>query len=465
MTDEYQIDGTTHAEKDANGDIVHKPDVVNTGQHNNTEYVPTDATTGAEINSVISSVSDGTEVVIPAGTYTLSEAVSDQNKNNIHLRGQGKGATTLKVADSTQINAINLTEVTGWTIEALEIDGAGSTQSDAGTNNNQCGVCVDSCDRTKVRDCWIHDTYLANIRYASVSSSLADGWILNNYLDTTYAPDESDHASNNVSVTGEAKDALEGVLVRGNKCFNAVRYGIEFSGGASDCAAVNNSVYNSGQPALASQGTFNARNRQYIGNYIEGAGGSAIEATAPNALIANNQIQGGSYRGIDVLGGAADSLVIGNVVDGCTSQGIRSGEPGIPIIGNTVINTGDHAIQTNNTDMMVLGNYCSPSTGWAIRIPGNECVAAFNVVESNPVRFEIGATDNEAWGNSRIDSGSIVSDQGTRNLINGVGSESANAETPSSSWSIGSVVDFTDSGDGSGTGVYHLLPDGSWYAT
>jgi len=30
MTDEYQIDGTTHAEKNANGDIEHKPDVVNT---------------------------------------------------------------------------------------------------------------------------------------------------------------------------------------------------------------------------------------------------------------------------------------------------------------------------------------------------------------------------------------------------------------------------------------------------
>jgi len=33
MTDEYQIDGTTHAEKDANGDIEHKPDVVNTGNN------------------------------------------------------------------------------------------------------------------------------------------------------------------------------------------------------------------------------------------------------------------------------------------------------------------------------------------------------------------------------------------------------------------------------------------------
>jgi len=39
MTDERQIDGTTHAEKDENGDIVHKPDVTNTEQANITERV------------------------------------------------------------------------------------------------------------------------------------------------------------------------------------------------------------------------------------------------------------------------------------------------------------------------------------------------------------------------------------------------------------------------------------------
>lgn len=56
-----------------------------------------------------------------------------------------------------------------------------------------------------------------------------------------------------------------------------------------------------------------------------------------------------------------------------------------------------------------------------------------------------------------------VTDNGTRTRINGVGSETANAEEPTAaSWDTGNVVDFTDSGDGSGDGVYKLLPDGTW---
>jgi hypothetical protein len=45
----------------------------------------------------------------------------------------------------------------------------------------------------------------------------------------------------------------------------------------------------------------------------------------------------------------------------------------------------------------------------------------------------------------------------------GVGTESADAETPTAAaWQVGDVVAFTDTGDGSGDGVYRLLPDGSW---
>lgn len=48
-------------------------------------------------------------------------------------------------------------------------------------------------------------------------------------------------------------------------------------------------------------------------------------------------------------------------------------------------------------------------------------------------------------------------------LENFTGTESANAETPTAAnWPAGAVVDFTDSGDGSGTGVYKLLHDGTW---
>lgn len=48
-------------------------------------------------------------------------------------------------------------------------------------------------------------------------------------------------------------------------------------------------------------------------------------------------------------------------------------------------------------------------------------------------------------------------------VTDGLGTESANADTPTvDTWSTGDVVAFTDTGDGSGSGVYLLLPDGNW---
>jgi len=43
-----------------------------------------------------------------------------------------------------------------------------------------------------------------------------------------------------------------------------------------------------------------------------------------------------------------------------------------------------------------------------------------------------------------------------------MGRETANAEEPTAAnWEIGDVVEFKDSGDGSGNGTYQLLRDGS----
>lgn len=55
-----------------------------------------------------------------------------------------------------------------------------------------------------------------------------------------------------------------------------------------------------------------------------------------------------------------------------------------------------------------------------------------------------------------------LTDNGTATMVGNVGEESANAETPTAAnWKIGDIVDFTDTGDGSGTGTYILLPDNS----
>lgn len=57
----------------------------------------------------------------------------------------------------------------------------------------------------------------------------------------------------------------------------------------------------------------------------------------------------------------------------------------------------------------------------------------------------------------------VVTNNGDFTVLNGHGSESANAETPDSTkWEVGDIIGFTDSGDGSGTGTYILAADGTW---
>jgi len=82
MTDEKQIDGTTHAEKDANGDIVHKPNVVDTEEVNIDSVATGTSRTivgvpGALSNQHISIITQITEGVTDGSTTTIVELDPD----------------------------------------------------------------------------------------------------------------------------------------------------------------------------------------------------------------------------------------------------------------------------------------------------------------------------------------------------------------------------------------------------
>jgi len=76
---------------------------------------------------------------------------------------------------------------------------------------------------------------------------------------------------------------------------------------------------------------------------------------------------------------------------------------------------------------------------------------------------------NLSGGANVLPDGSVVKGAKGRNAsdfsgavaVNGVGTESANAEKPQLNWEEGTTVKFTDSGDDSGTGIYRLI-EGNW---
>lgn len=82
------------------------------------------------------------------------------------------------------------------------------------------------------------------------------------------------------------------------------------------------------------------------------------------------------------------------------------------------------------------------------------------------LNFAGGATKNRIFISSQGHQTSLVHSADTDNIVNGLGVESANAETPTAAnWEPGDIVDFTDSGDASGDGIYILGFDGStWTA-
>lgn len=149
----------------------------------------------------------------------------------------------------------------------------------------------------------------------------------------------------------------------------------------------------------------------------------------------------------------------------------------------------------NGSDYFVLGNHLDPQGFLGINLESGDRLIAMNnrIVDfgsggsragvlvkagsGHVVRNNVGRTANSPRAFVASDTGSTIEDAGDNvllsavtkydfvgavTLLEGIGEEAANAETPTAAnWEIGNIVDFTDTGDGSGNGVYMLMRDGS----
>jgi|GEM_PF-3596340 len=120
-------------------------------------------------------------------------------------------------------------------------------------------------------------------------------------------------------------------------------------------------------------------------------------------------------------------------------------------------------VACDGTTLSHVRAYNNGSDGFEINAD-DVVIDVAKAVDNGTYGFDLNGTDIrlsdwEASGNVQ----QVNTAGATRPLLNGVGQESASAETPTAAnWQIGDTVDFTDSGDGSGTGVYQLMPDETW---
>lgn len=207
------------------------------------------------------------------------------------------------------------------------------------------------------------------------------------------------------------------------------------------------------------------------GGRIDGASRGVWVDQGRNNSVSTAILNGGTGVRDEAIG----TTVVGANMWDTVSYGIfGAGSRGSTYVGNTLVDTAldggaNVPIRLNNVSGGVVGlnairqETAGPPQGIVLTGSDN-CIVTHNRIQgsgfNNSVYIGSNCSDTQLWG--IFPDG--VNDNGTQTLINGVGAESAEAETPSAEWPTGAVVDFTDSGDGSGTGVYQKMADGTWYA-
>ena len=327
---------------------------------NNTVHSVSAGSSAAEINAVISAASDGDTVRLERGTYTISEPITDQGKNNITLEADGMGGAVIEVAAGSQETAIALDAVDDWEIRYLEIDGQAANEADGGESTKQCGIYAEDCNRLWVHHNYIHDTFFANFRAAARAGSASDVLVAHNILDTTYGPAPAD------SISFTASDGLEYTACNSiaNHCLNNGHQSIEYSSNVNDSIVANNMVVDCESVGLSI----------HDGKRVTVVGNSVI----------------GSATGITIVG--TDYLATGNYVADARGQGIKIGDPGrgagrCAAVGNYVDGCGNRGLNLNATKGVAVGNVVlnaarSSATADGIRADGDKCVVVGNIVDT-----------------------------------------------------------------------------------
>jgi len=179
-------------------------------------------------------------------------------------------------------------------------------------------------------------------------------------------------------------------------------------------------------------GTVNS-NKVFVSSYGNGSDGIQIYGVKYNQVFFVSEAN--DERGVFVYSAAKHNI--------CKGVALNNGQSGTNPYGVFI---NDAGTDKNKVKVKAVDDQGTATQTYGV-VVGAGGPPADNIVEV------------EGGGNATA----LYIDNGTRTRVNGVGSESANAETPTAaSWTAGDVVDFTDTGDGSGNGVYILLPDGTW---
>ena len=416
-------------------------------------------------------LTDGAELKLADGAI----AAGDSNK------------TMLAVGDSS-----------GTNVTDFKLSGPGHVDGNRANNADEVNnplIKLFDADSSTLEDLTIRDVPCRVLQHQAGHSLRIEGCTVRNFGEGVLweTPDARIH--DNTFRNSHQQDALEPTpggdyfTISGNTIFDINQSGIDCFGGTNG-TIVGNTIRLCYNPGIS---ITNEASGVTIGNNtlvdidpnqqdygaIRMEGGDDITAEG-NVAVATGAVARGQ-TGIKVLGGCEDPTIDDNTCIGWLTQGIaidaidggtvtdntckNNNQGGANIAGGIQIGSNSAADNLTITDNICTDTQAAKTQEYGIIAQaGDGHTINENDLRGNnskPVRFFGYAPTSVSFADNigNIDFGEL----GTGSTLNGMGTETANAETPTAAtWTTGDRVDFTDSGDGSGNGVYLLLPDGTW---
>jgi hypothetical protein len=327
---------------------------------------------------------------LPRGTYLAGQL---NHKSYVEIRGDGMGATTLKLKGGGNVHLVRGSSALNCTVRDLTVDGSRTAQS--GTRSWNCIHLID-CNFAQIIRVETKEAYRSGISLAGSIKSLIDHCYVHDtgYIGTWIGDDGSvDSAFTTIRhcvVINTGLDSImlasDDVLCQGNYC--------KSSGNRSTDAG---NIYT----------TPGKRRLRILGNHCEDSTGYGIDI-APDATY--------SHYGI---------LVSGNVCLRNRNSGIQASVPGVSITGNFCWDNGQdngnnpvvqpYGIYVDATDVVVSGNVCTDTQVTATQLYGinintgrDRVVVIGNSLEGNgtgPIAGSSGV-DGCIFGNAATDGGS-----------------------------------------------------------
>jgi Pectate lyase superfamily protein/Right handed beta helix region len=377
----------------------------------------------------------GGTVFLGPGTYLVSSQLAiNLGHNNVTLRGAGKTATTIKLANGANTNVITYgtsSVATDVTIADLTVDGNKANQT--ATSD---GIVCNSAVRPIISNVRIVNAWRRGINFFGCTDPVVFGCELQSCGDAlsgglgSLAADTTTVRAriinNHIETPG-----FHGIAVAGTGCVisgNTIRnpgnsggIGIAIAG-STDCIVADNYITS----AITTGNCIDigdSVNGTIRGNVCVGGRTGIDWDSGANAgrgnrnTLVGNIIHGSALNGIGAAGNVAagngtDATIIGNYISGYASNGIAiDGITNGVIVGNTVksptaANPGIVFRSTNkaSTGFLVSGNRCYDDQGSPLQTYGIQSLGTcdFLTITGNDVRGNVTAGMSLVGSNNKV---------------------------------------------------------------